>query len=133
VHSMAHKTGALFSLPHGCANAIMLPYVIEFNSKDECTAKKYNLIAETLNFPGEDPYSSSQALADSLRKLNNQLGIPNSLKECGISEQNFTENVANICANAINDPCTGSNPRSINSSQMQELLTKCYYGTCSCK
>lgn len=133
VHSMAHKTGALFSLPHGCANAIMLPYAIEFNCKDERAAKKYNLIAEALNFPGEDPYSSSQALADSLRELNNQLGIPNSLKECGISEQNFTENVANICANAINDPCTGSNPRSINSSQMQELLTKCYYGTCSCK
>lgn len=126
VHSMAHKTGAAFStghIAHGLANALYLPYVINYNAKDEQTAERYGQIAASV---GLEP--SVEALIGFVEGLNDYLGIPSTLADLGVKEDEFNEKVAAIAANAIEDACTGSNPRPIDAAGMQRLLTCVYYG-----
>jgi alcohol dehydrogenase class IV len=129
VHSMAHKTGAAFStghIPHGCANAIYLPYVIKFNAKN--VEARYADIARSIGITGTDS-ECVKALCNKIDDYNVKLGIPRNLKEFGIDEKEFNEKVAVIAELAVGDACTGSNPRSITSSEMEKLLTCIYYGT----
>ncbi|QHQ59399.1 iron-containing alcohol dehydrogenase [Anaerocolumna sedimenticola] len=129
VHSMAHKTGAAFStghIPHGCANAIYLPYVIKFNAK--CAESRYADIARSLGITGTDA-ECVKALCDKIDEYNVKLNIPKTLKEFGIKEDEFLEKVKTIAELAISDACTGSNPRSITPEEMEKLLTCTYYGT----
>lgn len=129
VHSMAHKTGAAFStghIPHGCANAIYLPYVIKFNAKT--AQKRYADIARSLGITGTDA-EVVKGLCDKIDEYNVKLGIPKTLKEFGINEKEFLEKVAAIAELAIGDACTGSNPRTITPKEMEKLLTCTYYGT----
>lgn len=128
VHSMAHKTGAAFStghIPHGCANAIYLPYVIKFNKK--CAMKRYADIARSIGIDGSDE-ECVKVLCEKIDELNKKLGIPKTLKEFGINEQEFKEKVSNIAKLAVGDACTGSNPRPITPEEMERLLTCAYYG-----
>ena len=132
VHSMAHKTGAAFStghIPHGCANAIYLPYVIKYNAKDETALKRYAEIARSVGLEGNSDEELMQALCAKIDAYNVELNIPKTLKEFGIKEEEFKEKVAEIAKNAVGDACTGSNPRSITPEQMEKLLTCTYYGT----
>lgn len=132
VHSMAHKTGAAFStghIPHGCANAIYLPYVIKYNAKDETALKRYAEIARSVDLEGNSDEELMQALCAKIDAYNVELNIPKTLKEFGIKEEEFKEKVAEIAKNAVGDACTGSNPRSITPEQMEKLLTCTYYGT----
>ena len=129
VHSMAHKTGAAFStghIPHGCANAIYLPYVIEYNQP--CAQARYAEIARFVGLTGNDDIELTQKLVDEINAMNKRLSIPSTLREFGINEAEFKEKVAEIAKNAVGDACTGSNPRSITPQQMQQLLTYTYYG-----
>ncbi len=129
VHSMAHKTGAAFStghIPHGCANAIYLPYVIQFNAKE--AEGRYAEIARSVGITGTDAECVT-ALCDKITAYNRALQIPCSLKEFGILEEEFKEKVAKIAELAVGDACTGSNPRTITPTIMEQLLTCCYYGT----
>jgi alcohol dehydrogenase class IV len=127
VHSLAHKTGAIFHIPHGCANAIYLPYVIEFNSK--VCADRFAKIARMLNLKGETDMELTRALVASIKKMNMQLDIPLTLKEYGITESDFTENLNYIAENAVADACTGSNPRPTSVEEMKMILASIYYGT----
>ena len=130
VHSMAHKTGAAFStghIPHGCANAIYLPYVIKYNAKT--AAYRYADIARTVGITGSDEVDLTKKLCDKIDEFNKQLGIPKTLKEFGIVEEEFLAKLPEIAKNAVGDACTGSNPRSITPEQMEKLFTCCYYGT----
>ncbi|MDF2540466.1 MAG: Alcohol dehydrogenase, class [Herbinix sp.] len=130
VHSMAHKTGAAFStghIPHGCANAIYLPYVIKFNAKN--AAGRYAEIAQSIGLTGATDHELTQKLCDKIDEYNAKLSIPKTLKEFGIQEEEFKEKVANIAALAVGDACTGSNPRTITPAEMEKLLTCTYYGT----
>ncbi|RGS80123.1 iron-containing alcohol dehydrogenase [Coprococcus sp. AF21-14LB] len=132
VHSMAHKTGAAFStghIPHGCANAIYLPYVIKYNAKDETALKRYAEIARSVGLEGNSDEELMQALCAKIDAYNVELNIPKTLKEFDIKEEEFKEKVAEIAKNAVGDACTGSNPRSITPEQMEKLLTCTYYGT----
>lgn len=132
VHSMAHKTGAAFStghVPHGCANAMYLPYVIKFNAKDETAAKRYGQIAKSIGLEGNSDAELVAALCTMVDNFNIALEIPRTLKEFGIVEAEFKEKIALISELAIGDACTGSNPRAINAEQMVELFTAIYYGT----
>lgn len=125
VHSMAHKTGAAFStghIPHGCANAIYLPYVIKFNAKNMEAAKRYEDIANALGLDGVD------ALCNKIDEYNKVLNIPKTLKEFGIVEDEFKEKLSAIAENAIGDACTGSNPRIPTQEEMEKLFTAIYYG-----
>lgn len=129
VHSMAHKTGAIFDtghIPHGCANAIYLPYVIQFNAKN--AEKRYGDIARYIGLQGDTDAELVVALCDKITDYNKKLGIPLTLKEFGIVESEFLDKVTLISERAIEDACTGSNPREISVSEMEELFKCIYYG-----
>ncbi len=129
VHSMAHKTGAAFStghIPHGCANAIYLPYVIKFNAKN--AEERYVDIARSVGITGTNAECVKQ-LCEKIDAYNVSLGIPKSLKEFGILEDEFKEKIGKISELAVGDACTGSNPRPITPAEMEKLFTCVYYGT----
>ncbi|HIV62985.1 MAG TPA: iron-containing alcohol dehydrogenase [Candidatus Butyricicoccus avistercoris] len=127
VHSMAHKTGAVFStghITHGLANAMYLPYVIKYNAKVDEAKARYIEIAKSI---GLEP--TVEALCNKIVELNNYMGIPNTLKEFGVIEEEFKEKIATISENAVGDACTGSNPRPIDPATMEKLFNCIYYGT----
>ncbi|EOU1902740.1 iron-containing alcohol dehydrogenase [Clostridium perfringens] len=127
VHSMAHKVGAVFHIPHGCANAIFLPYVIKYNRK--ACEDRYANIARHIGLKGESERELTDALIDLINKFNKELNIPSSMKEYGIEENEFKANLKFIAHNAVLDPCTGSNPREIDDETMEKLYTCAYYGS----
>lgn len=131
VHSLAHKTGAAFStghIPHGCANAIYLPYVIKFNAKEEAALKRYAEIARFEGLKGDTDEALMKALCDKIEAYNVELNIPKTLKEFGVNEEEFKEKVASIAELAVGDACTGSNPREVDPALIEKLLTCIYYG-----
>ena len=94
VHSMAHKTGAAFStghIPHGCANAIYLPYVIKYNAKDAVAAKRYAEIARRMGLAGTSEQALINSLIEKIDEFNVRLNIPKTLKDFGINEEEFKE------------------------------------------
>lgn len=131
VHSMAHKTGAAYTgghIVHGCANAMYLPRVIQYNAKVEAAAVRYAEIATFLGLEGDDKVA---ALVDAIKGLNTRLNIPNSIKEYEggiIDEAEFMEKLSDVSALAIGDACTGTNPRQPSQEEMEGLLKACYYG-----
>ena len=127
VHSMAHKVGAVFHIPHGCANAIFLPYVIKYNRK--ACEDRYANIARHIGLKGESERELTDALIDLINKFNKELNIPSSMKEYGIDENEFNANLKFIAHNAVLDPCTGSNPREVDDETMEKLYTCAYYGS----
>lgn len=125
-HSMAHKTGAVFHIPHGCANAIFLPYVIDFN-KSGCM-ERYADVARAMGVTGSTNDELIDGLTDAIRAMNKSMNIPVSLKEYGVDEEAFAKHVDFISKNAVADACTGSNPRTISVEEMKKLFTCAYYG-----
>ena len=144
VHSMAHKTGAIFAdygahIIHGAANAMYLPKVIKFNAKDEAAKKRYGVIADRMNLGGNTDDEKVDLLIAYLRKMNDDLKIPHCIKNYGadsypceqgfVPEEVFLERLPEIAKNAIGDACTGSNPRIPTQEEMEKLLKCCYYDT----
>ena len=132
VHSMAHKTGAAFDtghIPHGCANAIYLPYVIKYNAKDPIASKRYAEIARKMGLAGTSEKALVNSLCAKIDEFNVALNIPSSLKEFGINEEEFKAKIAGIAERAVGDACTGSNPRAIDPANMEKLFNCTYYGT----
>ena len=127
VHSMAHKTGAVFHIPHGCANAIFLPYVIQYN-RTKCE-DRYADIARLLKLKGENNKELTDSLIEMIDNLNTALNIPHTVKEYGVAEDDFKANLKFISKNAVLDACTGSNPREIDAEAMEKLFECTYYGT----
>lgn len=127
VHSMAHKVGAVFHIPHGCANAIFLPYVIQYN-RVNCE-DRYADIARALKLEGNNDAELTDSLITLINDFNDKLNIPHSMKEYGVSEDDFKNNLKFIAHNAVLDACTGSNPREINDETMEKLFTCTYYNT----
>lgn len=125
-HSMAHKTGAVFNIPHGCANAIYLPYVIDFNKK--AASGRYADIAKALKLSGTTEDELIDSLTDLIKGMNRKMNIPLSLKEYGISDEAFYENLDKISVNAVADACTGANPRPITVEEMKKLYTATFTG-----
>ena len=144
VHSMAHKTGAVFAdhgahIIHGAANAMYLPKVIAFNAKDPEALKRYGQIADFMELGGANDQEKVQLLIKHLRGMNDDLRIPHCIKNYGadscpceqgfVPENVFLERLPQIATNAIGDACTGSNPRQPNQEEMERLLKCCYYDT----
>lgn len=144
VHSMAHKTGAAFAdygahIIHGAANAMYLPKVIAFNAKNETAAKRYAVIADTMGLGGSSTDEKVKLLIAYLRKMNEELNIPQCIKNYGtdsyptengfVPEEVFLSRLPEIAKNAIGDACTGSNPRQPSQEEMENLLKCCYYDT----
>ncbi len=144
VHSMAHKTGAIFAdygahIIHGAANAMYLPKVIAFNAKDETAKKRYGVIVDYMGLGGKDDDEKVANLIKFLRDMNDQLNIPHCITHYGadsyptekgfVPEEVFLERLPEIAKNAIADACTGSNPRQPSQEEMEKLLKCCYYDT----
>ena len=133
VHSMAHKTGAAYSgghIVHGCANAMYLPKVIKYNSKEPEAAARYAKIAKFINLPGTTDQELTDALIARIREMNKELDIPTCIRDYEggiIDEKEFMEKLPAVAELAVGDACTGSNPRSITPAQMEKLLTCCFY------
>ena len=126
VHSLAHKVGAQYGIPHGCCNAIMLPYVIQYNSR--VCMERFADIARIMGLPGRTNEQLTNSLVQAIKDLNKQLDIPLSYKEYGVTEEKFKETVDFIAENAVLDPCTGSNPRETDVENMKKVFTCTYYG-----
>ena len=142
VHYMAHKTGAAYTgdhIIHGCANAMYLPKVIKYNSKNEEAANRYAEIASFIGLSGATTEEKVDSLIAELRSMNDQLDIPQGIKNYGksgvkadtsiIDEKEFLEKLPEVAKNAIADACTGSNPRQPSQEEMEKLLKACYYDT----
>ena len=142
VHSMAHKTGAVFAdygahIIHGAANAMYLPKVIAFNAKNPEAKQRYGAIADAMNLGGNNDDEKVTLLIAALRKMNDDLNIPHCIQNYGadsypceqgfVPENVFLERLPEIAKNAIGDACTGSNPRIPTQAEMEQLLKCCYY------
>ena len=144
VHSMAHKTGAIFQdygahIIHGAANAMYLPKVIAYNAKDATAKARYGVIADYMHLGGKNDDEKVELLIKFCRDMNDKLNIPHCIKNYGkdsypteqgfVPEEVFLERLPEIAKNAIADACTGSNPRQPSQEEMEKLLKCCYYDT----
>lgn len=127
VHSMAHKTGKIFNIPHGLANAIYLPYAIQFNAK--AAGATYADIAKRLGLKGSTTDELVQSLIELVKNFRVSMNMPATLKEFGVSEEDFKVNLNKISEGAVADACTSTNPREISVEEMKQLFQATYYGT----
>ncbi|MBR5432220.1 MAG: bifunctional acetaldehyde-CoA/alcohol dehydrogenase [Bacteroidales bacterium] len=139
-HSMAHKLGGDYHIPHGRANAILLPYVIKYNSlkpdkfvpfpkyETFIADKKLARAARFLGFGGNTVEESVDNFIAAIRKLMKDLDMPMSIKAEGIDEKVFMDNLMELSDKAHDDQCTGANPKYPLVSDIAELYKKAYYG-----
>ncbi len=139
-HSMAHKLGGEYHIPHGRANAVLLPYVIEYNAqkptkfaafpkyKEFIADEKYAKIARYLGLPAKTTEEGVKSLVEAIRSLMKDLERPLSIRECGVEEHVFMGQVEELSYKAFEDQCTTANPRYPLVSEIQEIYTKAYYG-----
>lgn len=139
-HSMAHKIGAEFHLPHGRINAILLPYVIRYNATEPTkfvswpkyeyyiANEKYATIARKIGLKADTVEEGVDSLIAEVRKMNEELNIPKSFKDAGIDEKEFLAKVDLLADRAFEDQCTTANPRVPLVSEIKQMLLDSYYG-----
>ena len=123
VHSMAHPLGAHYDTPHGVANALLLPYVMEYNA-DSPAAPKYLDIAKAMGVDTTDMSVEDgvKAAVDAVRNLSLSIGIPQKLHEIGVRKEDLHQ----LSIDAFNDVCTGGNPRPTSVEDIEALYNKAY-------
>ncbi|AOR23558.1 1-propanol dehydrogenase PduQ [Clostridium taeniosporum] len=135
-HSLAHALGATFKITHGRSNAVLLPYVVEYNSslfdENDCydfkTAKRYTEISRLLGLPHTDFKEGVVMFVKALKALLQSVGIPIRIKDLGIDENLFNSALESMCSRAMQDICTGGNPRIVDEKGLKDILIKAYYG-----
>lgn len=139
-HSIAHKIGAEFHLPHGRINAILLPYVVRYNSSKPSkfvsfpkyeyfiADKKYSQIAKKVGLKADTVEEGVNSLIEKIKELNNTLNIPKSFRDAGIDEQEFLAKVDMLADRAFEDQCTTANPRVPLVSEIKQIMLDSYYG-----
>ncbi len=139
-HSLAHKIGAEFHMPHGEINAILLPYVIRYNSSKPSkfvsfpkyeyfiADQKYYELAKKVGLKAESKEESINSLIEKIKQMNEHMNIPKSFKEAGIEEQEFLAKVDILAERSFEDQCTTANPRVPLVSEMKQILLDSYYG-----
>lgn len=118
VHGMAHPLSAFYCTPHGVANAVLLPYVMEFNA--EYTGEKFREIARAMGVEGVDGMSQEEyrkAAIDAVKQLSKDVDIPQTLKEIGVKEEDLDA----LADAAMADVCTGGNPRTCTKELLLDL------------
>lgn len=123
VHSMAHPLGAHYDTPHGVANALLLPYVMEYNAESPA-APKYIHIAKAMgvNTDGMTESEGIRAAVEAVRKLSLSIGIPQKLHEINVKEEDLHQ----LAVDAFNDVCTGGNPRPTSVADIEALYHKAF-------
>ncbi|MCI8407427.1 MAG: bifunctional acetaldehyde-CoA/alcohol dehydrogenase [Oscillospiraceae bacterium] len=139
-HSMAHKLGAEYHIPHGRANTILLPYVIEYNAQKPTkfasfpkyekfiADQRYAEIARHLGLPASTTEEGVKSLINAIKDLNKAINEPQCIKDCGVDEKTFMDGLMELSDNAFNDQCTTATPRYPLVSEIAELYKKAYYG-----
>lgn len=140
-HSMAHKLGAFYHIPHGIANALMIDEVIRFNSSDTPvkmgtfpqygyphTLKRYAEISDYLGLGGNTNEEKVENLIKALDNLKEKVGIKKNIREYGVDEQEFLNRLDDLSKQAFDDQCTGSNPRYPLIEEIKEMFLNAYYG-----
>lgn len=139
-HSMAHKIGGKFHTIHGRTNAILLPHVIRYNGTrptkvatwpkytNYVADKRFQDIARILGLPATTPEEAVESYAKAVHDLAVRCGVKMSLREQGIDEQEFLDARRELALNAFEDQCTPANPRLAMVEDMEEIMTKAYYG-----
>ena len=118
-HSLAHQIGGVFGVPHGCANAIVLPNVIRFNAK---ATNRYEDLAKLIG------KNTTEEFAQEIEALRSKLGVAGSVKEAGVSDQDWNARVKVMAEHAMADACTGFNPRKPTLEEMEQMLNACFNG-----
>ena len=123
VHSMAHPLGAFYDTPHGVANALLLPYVMEYNAESPA-APKYIDIARAMGVDtdGMTQEEGVRAAIDAVVALSKSIRIPQKLREIGVKE----EDIPALSVAAFNDVCTGGNPRPTSPAEIEAIYRKAY-------
>ena len=140
-HSMAHKLGAFHHIPHGIANALMINYVLRFNSAEvptkmgtfpqydhPHTLRRYAEVAEALGFGGANDEESLNNLIKAIDELKEKIGIKETIKDYGVDEKDFLDRLDEMSEQAFDDQCTGANPRYPLISEIKDMYLKAYYG-----
>jgi acetaldehyde dehydrogenase/alcohol dehydrogenase len=141
-HSMAHKLGAYHHIPHGISNALLLEQVIRFNSSETpvkmgtfpaydhpCAKERYAEIAVELGIKGSNNDELVEGLITKLNELKDAIGIKHSIAEYGIAEEDFMRTLDEMCENAFDDQCTGTNPRYPLISEIKQMYLNAYTGS----
>ena len=139
-HALAHAFGARFGVAHGRANALLLPHVIAYNAsvptkfmpspnqRAYVAHKKYAMTADLLGLGGQTIEEKVQKLVGAVERLLDQLAIPDSIADLGISKEAFEEAMPDLARNAFEDPSWRSNPRMPLISELVELFWSAYRG-----
>ena len=140
-HSMAHKLGAFFNLPHGVANALMIEEVIRFNASPTPvkmgtfsqythphTISKYADVAKYLNIEGNNEEELLENLIKALNDLKERVGIKKYIKDYVKDENLFLQSLDEMVEQAFDDQCTGANPRYPLMSEIKQMYLNAYYG-----
>ena len=137
-HSLAHKVGGQFHVPHGRANAILLPYVIRYNASTPSkytvypkyeypvADRKYQEVAKALGLPADTPEQGVESLIEAIQELMVKLNIPTTFKDAGIDKKRYYDALDELALNAFDDQCTGANPRYPLVEELKEILRKAY-------
>jgi len=140
-HSMAHKLGCTFDLPHGVANALLINEVIKFNATDNpkkmgtfsqykypVASQRYAEIASFIGLDGKNDKDKTTKLLAKINELKELIGIKKAIKDYDISEKDFLAKLDEMVEQAFDDQCTGANPRYPLMEEMKEMYLNAYYG-----
>lgn len=125
VHGMAHPLGARYDTPHGVANALLLPYVMEFNA--DAAVQKYKYIAQAMGVKNTADMNEAEwcnAAVSAVRRLAERVGVPKTLKEIGIPEEDLEQ----LAIDASEDICTPGNPKFASKEDILKIYKKAYNG-----
>ncbi|MEW4353882.1 1-propanol dehydrogenase PduQ [Streptococcus pneumoniae] len=134
-HGIAHAAGAKFHIPHGRLNSILMPHIIQYNANvinrgkqpiHKETATRYQDIAKLLGYSAANPALGVRQLVEAVKKLQKQLEMPISLREYGITSDDFTQYKEEIAAAALNDKCTATNPRVPTELEVLKILENAF-------
>ena len=140
-HSMAHKLGAMYNVPHGVANALLINQVIKYNANDKPrkqsifpqykfpSAKiKYGQIADELGLGGKNDDEKVELLLDAITKLKQDLNLPASIRDFGVDEKTFMDKLDELVELAYDDQCTGANPVYPLMDEIKQIYIDAYHG-----
>ncbi|MBQ4325265.1 MAG: iron-containing alcohol dehydrogenase, partial [Clostridia bacterium] len=141
-HSMAHKLGAFYHLPHGVANALMIDEVLRFNAAEvptkmgtfsqydhPHTLARYAEVADALGIAGKTDEEKLEGLIAAIDALKERVGIKATIRDYGVGEEEFLSRLDDMVEQAFDDQCTGANPRYPLMSELKQMYLNAYYGT----